>query len=190
MCKDARQDLRKEKIKARESLTQEERDFRSKEVVEHILALDEFQKAKTVMIYRGIRGEVRLNLLELAQESKGKQFLFPLCLPEREMVALCPLDENAWRAGSYGIEEPVMERSQLVLPEDIDFVISPCTVFDEDCNRMGMGGGYYDRYLPKCKNAVVAAVAFEIQKTDSVPMESWDKAVDLVITEKKTYFKK
>jgi 5-formyltetrahydrofolate cyclo-ligase len=83
-----------------------------------------------------------------------------------------------------------MERSELVLQENIDLIICPCTVFDESCNRMGMGGGYYDRYLPKCKNAVVAAAAFEVQKAEQVPMEPWDKAVDLVFTEKKTYFKK
>jgi 5-formyltetrahydrofolate cyclo-ligase len=162
----------------------------SQQVVERILASRVFQDAGTVMIYRGIRGEVRLDELECAKESEGKQFLFPLCLPERQMAALAPNGEDSWQSGSYGIMEPVMERSELILPEDIDLIICPCTVFDESCNRMGMGGGYYDRYLPKCKNAVVAAAAFEVQKAEQVPMEPWDKAVDLVFTEKKTYFKK
>lgn len=190
MSEELRQDLRKEKIKARERFTKEERDLLSQQIVERILESNEFQEAKTVMIYRGIRGEVRLNSIETSEKSEGKQFLFPLCLPEREMAALAPKGEDAWRAGSYGILEPVMEKSQMVQPEDIDLILCPCTVFDEDCNRMGMGGGYYDRYLPKCKRALVAAVAFEVQKTEQVPMETWDKAVDLVFTEKKTYFKK
>lgn len=190
MCEELRQALRREKIAARDGLTDEERNQLSQKIVERIVALKEFQDAKTVMIYRGIRGEVRLNLIEKAEQSKGKQFLFPLCLPERQMEALAPRGDEAWRAGSFGIMEPVKELSDLVAPEDIDLMICPCTVFDADCNRMGMGGGYYDRYLPKCKKAVVAAVAFEVQKADRVPMEPWDKAVDLVITEKKTYFKK
>ena len=62
------------------------------------------------------------------------------------MAALAPKGEDAWREGSYGIMEPVMEKSQMVQPEDIDLILCPCTAFDEDCNRMGMGGGYYDRY--------------------------------------------
>lgn len=190
MNEELRQALRKEKIKARESFTKEERNFLSQQIVERILASKEFQDAKSIMIYRGIRGEVRLNLIEIAEKSKGKQFLFPLCLPEREMAALEPLGEDAWCPGSFGIMEPVMEKSNVVRPEDIDMIISPCTVFDENCNRMGMGGGYYDRYLPKCEKAVIAAVAFEVQKADAVPMEPWDKAVDLVFTEKKTYHKK
>lgn len=190
MNEELRLALRKEKIKARESFTKEERELLSQQIVERILESNEFRAAKTIMVYRGIRGEVCLNLIETSEKSEGKQFLFPLCLPERQMAALAPKGEDAWQSGSYGIMEPVMERSELVLPEDIDLIICPCTVFDESCNRMGMGGGYYDRYLPKCKNAVVATAAFEVQKAEQVPMEPWDKAVDLVFTEKKTYFKK
>lgn len=185
-----RQALRKAKIQAREGLCINERKIQSQQIAERILASKEFQEAETIMIYRGIRGEVRLDWLETAKESEGKQFLFPLCLPERQMAALAPKGDDAWTPGAYGIMEPVPAKSILVEPEDIDLIICPCTVFDEGCNRMGMGGGYYDRYLPKCKNAVVAAVAFEIQKAETVPMESWDKAVDLVFTEKKTYRKK
>ena len=185
-----RQTLRKAKIQARESLNTNERNRKSQQIAERILASKIFQEAEKIMIYRGIGGEVRLEWLEKARESEGKQFLFPLCLPERQMAALAPKGEDAWQAGSYGIMEPIMEKSELVEPEAIDLIICPCTVFDEDCNRMGMGGGYYDRYLPKCGKAVVAAVAFEVQKAERVPMEPWDKAVDLVFTEKKTYFKK
>ena len=188
--KEERQDLRKAKIQARESLHTTERKMHSQQIAERILASKEFQEAEKIMIYRGIGGEVRLDMLEAAKEAEGKQFLFPLCLPERQMAALTPKGEDGWRVGSYGIMEPVMEKSELVQPEDIDFILCPCTVFDEACNRMGMGGGYYDRYLPKCKKAVIAAVAFEVQKAETVPMEPWDKAVDLVFTEKNTYYKK
>ena len=185
-----RKALRKEKIQARESLDKKERNTRSQQIAERIIASKEFQNAKNIMIYRGIGGEVRLEWLEQAKESEGKQFLFPLCLPERQMAALAPRGEEGWQRGSYGIMEPVMEKSDLVNPEDIDLIICPCTAFDEACNRMGMGGGYYDRYLPKCTKAVVAAAAFEIQKAETIPMEPWDRAVALVFTEKKTYYKK
>lgn len=189
MNKEERTALRKEKIKARDSLTIEGRDALSQKIAERILASKEFQTAKNIMIYRGIRGEVRLDALEIAKESKGKQFLFPLCLPNQKMAALAPCGEDAWAKGYAGIEEPVLEKSVVVLPEDIDLIICPCTVFDVDCNRMGMGGGFYDRYLPECKNAVISAVAFEIQKAEKIPMEPWDRAVDLVFTEEKVYRK-
>ena len=74
-----------------------------------------------------------------------------------------------------------------IRPEEIDLVICPCTVFDEAGGRMGMGAGFYDRYLPRCVNARIAAVAFEAQKADCVPMEAWDRPMDLVFTEKAVY---
>ena len=83
-----RQALRKAKIKAREELHIDERKIQSEQIVKRILASKEFQEAKKIMIYRGIGGEVRLNLLEEAKESEGKQFLFPLCLPERQMARM------------------------------------------------------------------------------------------------------
>lgn len=190
MQEERRRNLRKEKIAAREGLSTEERDVRSAAIVERILASKEFQYAERILIYRGIRGEVRLNLLESAEEAKGKQFLFPLCLPNREMAALHPEGPDAWVKGYAGIEEPLLEKSTRSSPEEIDFIICPCTAFDADCSRMGMGGGFYDRFLPKCSNAVIAAVAFEVQRTECVPMEPWDKAVDLVFTEEKVYWKR
>ena len=90
--------------------------------------------------------------------------------------------------GSFGIKEPVQEFSIEISPSEIDLVICPCTVFDESCGRMGMGAGYYDRYLAQCINSFVAAVAFEVQKTEKVPMESWDRRMDMIFTEKKVYF--
>ena len=54
---------------------------------------------------------------------------------------------------------------------------------------MGMGAGFYDRYLAKCVNAHIAAVAFEVQKADCIPMEPWDKPMEMVFTEAGTYYK-
>jgi len=66
-------------------------------------------------------------------------------------------------------------------------VICPCTVFDERGGRMGMGAGFYDRYLGKCSMAHVVSVAFECQKTDRISMEPWDKSMEFVFTESAVY---
>ena len=72
-------------------------------------------------------------------------------------------------------------------PEEIDLVVCPCSGFDEDRNRLGMGGGFYDRYLPKCEKAAKIAVAFEAQKIPEVPMDEWDIPVEAVFTERARY---
>ena len=99
------------------------------------------------------------------------------------MTALCPETENAWISGAFGIPEPDPARSAEIPPEELDLVLCPCTAFDGAKNRLGMGGGYYDRFLPRCSRAVKAAAAFDCQRSDQVPMDSRDQSMDLVITE-------
>jgi 5-formyltetrahydrofolate cyclo-ligase len=184
---DGRKQLRREKIRARDALTPEKREALSRLLVANLIAVPEFQAAKTVLIYRAARGEVRLDALETAPEAAGKRLAFPLCVSDTEMIALLPHEEDAWVSGRYGITEPVPEKSDLILPEDIDLVVCPCTVFDENCNRMGMGAGFYDRYLERCVNAKVLSVAFECQKAERVPTAPWDKPMGMTVTERAVY---
>ena len=201
MNQQERQNLRKSRIAARDALSAEERDRLSKSIVSCILASPVFRQAKTILIYKGIRGEVRLEALEEAvgigaagssEEAEHadfaeKRLVYPLCISKTEMIALEPLGEDSWKDGYCGIREPVREKSVEIRPEEIDLVICPCTVFDEAGGRMGMGAGFYDCYLPRCTNAHIVAVAFEAQKADCVPMEPWDRPMELVFTEKAVY---
>ena len=180
--------LRRQKIRVRDHYTPEERAQLSQAIVAQIVASPEFQAAKTVLIYRATRGEARLEALERAPEAQGKRLVFPLCTSDTEMVALLPEGPDAWKSGYYGIQEPVLERSQLIPPDELHMVLCPCTVFDEACDRMGMGAGFYDRYLTQCRpDACIAAVAFEAQKAPHIPTDPWDQPMDLVFTEKATY---
>lgn len=88
---------------------------------------------------------------------------------------------DGWRRGAFGIMEPV--KGFTVRPEEIDLIICPCSGFDESGNRLGMGGGYYDRFLPQCKNAVKIVVAFDVQKIPVVHTEEFDIKMDAIITE-------
>ena len=179
--------LRKAKIQAREQLPPDVRAAFSEQIVERILRSTEFRQAKTVMLYRAVRGEVRLGALERSPEAREKRLVYPLCVSGTEMIALLPQGEDAWQSGYCGIEEPVRENSTVIKPEEIDLILCPCTVFDENCSRMGMGAGFYDRFLQRCPNAHVAAVAFEAQKADQVPAEAWDRPMNAVFTEKAVY---
>lgn len=182
--------LRREKIHARKAMSPELRAKLSRQIVDHLVALPEFQQAKTVLIYRAVPGEVQLDALETAPQARGKRIVFPRCVSDTEMTALLPHGPNAWANGYRGIQEPLPERSEQIAPEDIDLVICPCTVFDADCHRMGMGAGFYDRYLKKCTHARAIAVAFECQKTQKVPTAPWDCSIECVFTESEVYHAK
>lgn len=173
--------LRREKIQAREALQPEVRREFSAAIVQRLALLPEYQAAETVMLYRAVKGEVSLDGLS------GKRFVWPLCIGEGEMIALLPENERAWQKGYCGIPEPVRQRSREIAPEEIDLVICPCTVFDPACRRMGMGKGFYDRFLPRCERARFIAVAFEAQKTEQLTASPWDVPMDAVVTEKAVY---
>ena len=144
------------------------------------------------MLYKFTRGEVQLTDLEEANRKltpdKQKCFLYPLCTEDRQMLAIAPgAGEGAWHKGSFGISEPDPERGQTVSPEQIDLVICPCSSFDTSGHRLGMGGGYYDRFLPACRKAKIVAVAFDVQESLALPTEPWDVPVWRVITESRDF---
>ena len=66
-------------------------------------------------------------------------------------------------------------------------MLVPCTAFDAACRRVGMGKGYYDRYLPRCQNAVTLGVAFEVQRVERAAVDPHDRQLDSYSTEEKIY---
>ena len=184
MLEEERSELRKSRRQARRALSPEERAEKSLRAVRRICESPVFREAKTVMIYAAMGAELSLDGLPAQPESAGKRFCYPLCVSETKMIPMVP---GAWKTGAYGIREPVREKSEEVAPEEIDLVICPCTAFDERCSRMGQGGGYYDRFLPKCVNARAVMAAFEVQKAEAVPVNEWDRPADAVFTEDAVY---
>ena len=177
--------LRAQTRAERERMTPMRCGFLSDRVVRHIRELPAFESARTVLIYRAMRGEVRLQALESACGAE-KEFVYPRCTDDG-LEILRPLTRDAWLTGPFGIEEPDPARSERVDPRRIDLVLCPCTAFDETGVRLGMGGGYYDRLLPSCENAFAAAAAFEYQKTPRIPAEPWDRPMDAAVTEAGVY---
>lgn len=176
--------LRREMRCARKALSRDTVEELSRRIVSKVEELPEYRLARIVMIYRAVQGEVSLELLQ------GKIFAYPLCTGPGEMRALLPEGEGAWRTGAFGIPEPVRELSREIAPEEIDLVLCPCTAFDPDCRRLGMGGGYYDRFLPRCTGAKFIAVAYEFQRAEALEAQSWDIPMDAVVTEERVYRRK
>ena len=179
--------IRKEKLEMRRAMDKAVAEELSHKICNKIVASAEFKKAKIIFIYNHINNEVNLALLAKYAYREGKRVTYPLCFSYGEMKAFEPAGADAFVDGAFGIKEPDETNSKLIEPEEIDLVICPLTAFDENGGRIGMGGGYYDKYLPRCVNAFVAAAAYEFQKTDRALFECTDIAVDAVFTEKNEY---
>lgn len=152
----------------------------SERACERVLALNEYQRARIVLCYHSVGGEVDTVRLIERMRSDGKAVCLPAILGKgvmeaRRMDRLVP--------GPYGIPCPEGPR---VSPEEIDLVVAPGLAFDRLCHRLGQGGGYYDRYLPKCR-AVTIGLAFECQMVDDLPLEAHDIQLDYVATESNLY---
>jgi 5-formyltetrahydrofolate cyclo-ligase len=89
---------------------------------------------------------------------------------------------NLLKVNRYGIPEP--ETKNIVYP---DILLIPLLAFDKNLNRLGYGGGYYDRLIEKLskkKNIIKIGLAFSVQKIDKVPINVFDQKLDYIVTNK------
>ena len=89
--------------------------------------------------------------------------------------------------GEFNIKTVRADLQKIIEPNQIDCVIVPGVAFDKNCNRIGMGGGFYDRFL-KLTHAKKIALAFDFQITENLPTENFDVAVDMIITERRNFY--
>ena len=172
---------------ARRGLTSGQRKDFSAAMCRLLETLPELQEAKVILSYAAEADEASLTALHGWAMDRGKTVAFPVSYRGGVMEARVPKDACAWECGFYGIWSPVIARSELVAPEDIDLVIVPCVAFDGQLRRLGHGGGYYDRYLPRCPKAKRICVAFEAQKLPEVCTDAYDARMDAVVTEAEIY---
>ena len=177
-----KEEIRKEKLKKRSKLSAFEVLDKSNTIAEKIKKLDEFRKAKTILFYYPHNNEVDLRtLITQALEDKN------VCLPyvEKEsmtMTARSISNIDGLEVGRYGILSPKAE-SEIVKCENIDFIVVPLVAYDKNLNRIGYGGGYYDKYLKNCQKPFKCGVAFSCQRTDMIKKEKHDVLLDIIVTE-------
>ena len=118
----------------------------------------------------------------------GKRVAVPAHVGERGYVFAWVGPETRWARGAYDCEEPV-EPDVLGDDELLDVVVVPGVAFSKTGARLGFGKGYYDRLLggPNCVGAVCVGLGFERLVLEEVPVESHDRVMDVVLTEKGAY---
>lgn len=173
-------------LEARRALTGEERAAASERLCRRLLTLPEIGTARTILSYLAAWDEAELTPLHRALTARGQRVCYPAVTGPGEMEAYLPIDESAVEPGAFGIYAPVIARSARVEPEELDVVLVPCLGFDRALYRLGHGGGYYDRYLPRCPQARRVCVALACQELPAVVRQEHDLRMHLVVTEKET----
>ncbi|UCC95529.1 MAG: 5-formyltetrahydrofolate cyclo-ligase [Candidatus Omnitrophota bacterium] len=177
--------VRQELLSKLLSLTKEEIKRRSINVEKILRDLPIYKEAKLIMIYYPLKGEV--DVLEMVRKAENKRWCFPVM--DLEMKNLLPFEVHNicedFVAGPYGVMQPDPRRAKEVDIKEIDVVIVPGLAFDSQRNRLGRGGGFYDRFLKCIKPPTkTIGVAFDFQILPSLPIHHpHDKKVDHVISE-------
>lgn len=163
-------------------LSMEERKAASRKIMDRLFSLPEFKAARTVMFFASFRGEVETHDMIRRALAEGKRVILPKVKgKELALFEIRDFDRDT-AAGAWEIPEPV-HRTQ-VKAQDVDFIVVPGAVFDGRGNRLGYGGGFYDRLLASY-TGMTAALAFDFQIVPQVPVSAHDVPVRKIVTEKR-----
>ena len=166
--------LMKQKLRR---LSPVDRVEKSKAIIERIKLQPAFRDAKVVMFFYPIQNEP--DLRSLFEEFKDRKTIILPVVHRKEIEMRIYTDKAHMRAGHFGVPEPTGE----IFVGNPDLIIVPGIAFDKDLNRLGRGGGYYDRFLKRFDKTTKFAVAYDFQLVKKVPARSHDVKVDRIITD-------
>lgn len=174
-------DIRKVKRKARQSQSLALKNKKDKRIFEQLFELPFFVKSKEVFTYLSFDNEPNTDIV-INKFVHNRRILVPV-MGKDEIFAV-ELPENAkFKKGKFGIREPINYKKNNKLKK-IEIALIPGIAFDESGNRIGFGGGYFDKFLKKV-HCTTIALAYEFQIIDKVPADEYDIAVDWIVTEKR-----
>ncbi len=188
-CKENKRDLRNKFRFIRDDLKKNNVNDFSNRIYSFIESQNRFINAKKVFCYISVKNEVSTKKIIEECLREKKQVYVPWCASETEIKIVEIKDiEKDLEPGKLGIPEPIEElRNEIVLASEMDLFIIPGVVFDTECNRIGQGRGYFDRFLSKIKSVKpIWALAFNCQiseKPFSPSVSEEDIKPDLIITE-------
>ena len=174
--------LRREFLAKRAAISIGERDSVSRELIKKFLATDIYRAAKILMAYAAMPDEIQLDELFAACFADKKIIAIPLIVSKGEMRAVEVPSFDSLEIGAFKIPTVKKNLRRFIEPAQIDCVIVPGAAFDVAGNRLGLGGGYYDRFLPQAVNAKKIALAYDFQLVNSLPSEPHDAKIDAVLT--------
>ncbi len=178
-------DVRKKVLALRNRLSKRIRNAKSLLIQRKLENLDAFKRARHILFYYAHGSEVD-TLATIKAHLEDKVLYLPKLMDKKSFIALPFATTRSLKKGMFGIPEPVPGEEVNEFPP-LDMIIIPGVAFDKSANRIGMGKGYYDRFLKSFSAVPKVALAFEEQVLDRVPKELYDEPVDLVLTDQAAY---
>lgn len=193
-----KQSIRRHITQQRNQLTKKQQQQHSEKIAHHLRQSKRFIHAKHIAYYFPITGEADPTLLQKTPQNTAhnhkKTFYLPIVAQQGESSLLFARthENTCYKKNKYGIKEPIYHANDLLPANELDVVITPLVGFDHQGNRLGMGGGYYDRtFAFKSQNITntlqktpfLMGYAYDFQQITQLHAEHWDIPLNGIVTE-------
>lgn len=184
---DDKSGIRQQVLRRRDSIDTGRRKRKDTIIHEGLLALPEFRQAGIILLFASFRSEV--STFPLIEEALrlGKTVILPSVDAAKKELRLFEIrDITELSTGYMGIPEPAVPKERERDINDVTLAVVPGAAFDIHGNRLGYGGGYYDKLLSRLKKKIpLVAMAYEEQIVESIPTESHDKKIHVIVTDER-----
>lgn len=155
----------------------------SQKILELLRDCEQYRQAETIMLYLSMPDEPQTDEIIQLAWSQGKKVCVPHLTDKfgiMEAASIHSLDDLV--IGRLGLRLPDPSRLSIVDPKSIDYILVPGVAFDRNGQRLGMGAGYYDRFLSRTQ-AKLTGMAWSFQVVSQVPVAEHDIVLDYLLTE-------
>ncbi len=184
-----KKEFRKKVKIIRDSISAKDRNDKSLLACENLFKISALNKdfnSKNIMVFLNFETEISTgNIINEFRNRDCRIFVPKISsLENRTMEVIEYKESDILEKNNYGIREPISNIS--INPQELDVIILPGLAFDKSLNRLGYGGGFYDKILEKvCGNCIKVGLCFEEQIFDEIPFEEHDKRMDFVVSDKR-----
>lgn len=186
--------LRKLCRQQRKSLNDEQQFIHQIQATRILLRSPLIQRAKRIAVFLSTDGELGTHWLIDKLWQQNKEVFLPVLTNfiRHPMRFATYSKQTEMQRNQFGIAEPSVHQRQLISGQQLDAVIMPLTCFDEKGNRIGMGGGFYDRTFAfkrfrQSARPLLIGWAHQCQQVEPLPNQKWDIQLNALVTEKRLY---
>lgn len=194
MSQNTKEIIRQQMGAFRKALSLEEQLLATARIIQNILSLSVYHHCKRIGLYQASNHEADLSYFWHHASHEGIITAFPSISQDKNnkimrFLEADPLLENDFIPNRFQILEPGADATVIDI-ETMDCLFIPLFAFDSAGYRLGHGQGYYDQTLqacPKEKRPLCIGIGYDFQRVDTLPHDTWDIPLDMVITEKEVY---
>lgn len=181
MCKN---NLRRKYRQLRNEISLHLRQSAESVVTQRVTALKAFRECDTLFAFISAKAEISTEGIIQTAFELNKQVAVPLVLDKEKMCFIYISSLSDLKEGSFGIREPKYDSEKLAVPTKHSIMLVPALAFDKSLNRLGYGGGYYDRYMAENPAPLKTGIGFSVQYSEELlPRDEYDLPLDILITE-------